>query len=210
MPTDNGSFVAKQRIRAELRAHLGAPTVLEGFAGEGRLYRACWAGLRGATIDKNEAKARDAGRERGSSWAVYLGDTLKALGAGWMAHHPFDVVDLDAYGSPWPFLRAWLTGRRARASRTHVLLTDGYMATASISPRCVALFASPAVDRPQHIDTMRRPLRMDVPAALYLETARIRIQEWMPAGGSLLRFETVADKRMRLHSLEFAFALGSS
>lgn len=139
MGTDNGSFAPKARLRVELLAALGRPRVLEGFTGEGRLYRACWSGCAGATIDKDEGKARDAARER-PTWAVYQGDTRNALRAGWMAHVPFEVVDLDAYGSPWGFVQAWFASSRARAPLTHILLTDGYMVNACTAMPCRVLF----------------------------------------------------------------------
>jgi hypothetical protein len=184
---DNGSFTPKALLRSELRRELGSPTVLEGFTGEGRMYRAAWEGLRGATIDKDEAKVRDAARER-PTWAVYQGDTERALRAGWMAHHPFEVIDLDAYGSPWPFVRAWFAPR-ARAPRTVLVLTDGYFGQVSMSHPCKVLFGA---------DTTRRVLDL----VAYREIVARRLAEWAsPVRVRVSAFDTIRSRRVALHTV---------
>lgn len=195
---DNGSFVAKQRQRLRVAACLppGA-RVLDGFAGEGRIWRGCWSSFAGACLDKDERKVREAARER-AGWACYAGDTERALGGGFMRHVPFDVVDLDAYGSPWPFLWAWLRSERVRAPLTHVFLTDGYMRQASRARACSALFPG-AKGRNQ-----------DMPPELYLATVRAKVGEWSaPAGVVPSEMDTIAHRYMRLHYLTFATPSGT-
>lgn len=138
---DNGQWVAKTKLRSEIVATLPpAARILEGFAGSGKMYRQVWSPFAGATIDKDEAKVLDAARER-PNWACYRGDTERVLLAGWMSRVPFDVIDFDAWGSPWPFVLAWSRSKRERAPKTWLILTDGYMAKTSVAPLCRALFA---------------------------------------------------------------------
>jgi hypothetical protein len=124
---DNSSFVLKQSMRLYWKRRFnGSPKVLEGFAGEGRLWRSCWSDCEGATIDKSRKAARCAAKER-TRWAVYRGDTEAALASGWLGHVAWDTLDLDAYGSPWSFFRAYLLSKRERATTTRVFLTDGLL-----------------------------------------------------------------------------------
>lgn len=126
MPKDNGAGSAKIRFRLQATRHLpDTALVLDVFAGEGLMWRRCWQRFHGATLDVMAAKVRRAAKER-QAWACYRGDALRALRAGWMGHVPWDVIDLDCYGSPWRFVRAWMLSPRARAERTVVILTDGY------------------------------------------------------------------------------------
>jgi hypothetical protein len=126
MPRDNGSGVAKQRLRAEMCRDLPDDAqVLEMFSGEGYLYRSIWHRWRGVTIDLDIDKARQAAKER-PRWACYRADSLRAVRGGLAAEIPFAVVDIDAYGAPWKFLRAWMLSERTRAPRTLLFLTDGW------------------------------------------------------------------------------------
>lgn len=206
MQRDNGSFVVKRRQRAALAATLSpGARVLEGFAGEGRMWRSVWSDFDGACIDRNEAKARDAAAAR-DRWACYAGDTERALLAGWMGHVPFDVLDLDAYGSPWPFFLAWCRSTRTRAPLTHIFLTDGYMDHADISPRCRALFAD------------ERGKRGDMPPEVYLEAVASRLTEWCALfGGVVHDLHTdrgakpkSGSKTMRLHIFRVELPAGQA
>lgn len=128
MATDNSAWALKQAIRQRVADGLAdGSEVLEAFAGEGKMYRSVWRRFRGACIDLDAKKAEAAACER-PDWAVYMGDSIKALRGGWMAHRRFDVVDLDAYGEPWTAFGAWCDSSRARADVTSIVLTDGYFA----------------------------------------------------------------------------------
>ncbi len=144
---------------------------MEGFAGPGRLWRSCWLGFRGLTIDLDLDKATKAAEER-PGWTVYCGDTLKCLAEGIGASTRFDVVDLDCFGSPWSFLEAWMKSKRLRAPETYIVLTDGYMSRRSLSSPCKALF--PDVEKGQRVSTT---------VDLYLSTAQDRIDEWASNAG---------------------------
>lgn len=143
--SDNGSWIAKQALRARVAA-VRAGSVLECFAGEGRMWRSCWFDRPGLTNDRDRLKALDAARER-QGWGVYSGDTERMLRAGWGAETPFGIVDVDAYGEPWPFVRAWYDSRRVRAPITELVLTDGYMAQASLAPLSRVLFGGRGRER---------------------------------------------------------------
>lgn len=168
------------------------------------MFAAAWSSFAGACMDEDERKVRDAATAR-PRWACYRGDTERALLAGWMGHVPFDVVDIDAYGSPWPFAFAWCRSGRLRAPVTHLFLTDGYMDHADIAPRCRALFADD------------RGKRGDMPAGYYLEHARGTMRRWAAlAGGVVEEFGTaqgaarkVGTKRMRLHYLRLGYPASS-
>lgn len=189
MKKDNGSGIAKQRIRLDVAQQLEPDAqILEGFCGEGQMFATCWGMFRGATMDRDEMKIAEATRRR-PRWACYIGNTENALRDGWMGHVPFDVVDLDAYGSPWPFVRAWALSTRRRAASTTMILTDGYMRRASLAMPCRALF-------PGHKG------RMDVSPALYHEAVLARLAEWSSPWGALHLRRSVRDKRMVLHIVE--------
>lgn len=190
---DNQSSEVKVRMRRRLVQRMrlsSADRILEGFAGEGEMWRRVWCDFRGATIDRDEDKARLAA-ERRRGWAVYCGDTIRALRAGWMGHEAFRVVDLDAYGSPWPVLRAWFQGERTRAPETAILLTDGYGIHAAISSPCGVLF-------PERKQGERR----DVSPAEYLAQVDQRIGTWAgEAGLEVTREDPLTDRHMLFHLL---------
>lgn len=123
---DNGSFRAKERLRASVARQLGPDDrVLDMYAGGGRLYEACWSRVRGAACDSNEVRAREAAITR-PEWAVAMGDSVKLVAAGWLKAVPFRVVDIDSWGAPWSALHAWCASDRERAPVTTLFLTDGY------------------------------------------------------------------------------------
>lgn len=193
---DNGSYSVKQRQRLAKTSGLTADTrVFEGFCGEGRIYRGAWCRFeRGVCLDKVESKVRSAAFER-PGWACYQGDTERAIIGGLAADVQFGIVDLDAYGSPWPFLRAWMTSDRDHAPLARVFLMDGYMSQASISRSCRALFPE------------RAGQQGDTPPEYYLERVKSRLAEWGRERGLVAsELETVKHARMRLHYLELSKA----
>jgi len=123
--------------------------VLECFAGESWLYRQLWhKAASGATLDKDRNKVIRAAEER-PGWACYAGDVKRVFGGPWFDWRAFDVVDIDAWGSPWPFLAAWAESSRARAIDTLVFLTDGYAGKVSLAARCKTLFPAASGQRGQ-------------------------------------------------------------
>lgn len=183
--SDNGSWVAKQSLRDAVAAVRSGP-VLECFAGEGRMYRACWIGRRGITNDKDPLKARDAAAAR-PTWGVYSGDTERMLRAGWGAETPFGIVDVDAYGEPWPFVAAWYDSPRVRAPITELVLTDGYMAQASLAPLSRVLFGGRGRERHASREVEQRAHRL-VDAAV--KDGRINGNEPCEVCGAAQRFTT--------------------
>jgi hypothetical protein len=169
---DNGSVYAKLIMRQRIRRKLGPDArVLEGFAGEGRIFRACWAGLAGVCFDEDRNKVTAAARER-PGWTCYETETERALEYG-LAPYPFDVVDLDPYGSPWRFVRAWATSDRGFADRTDLVLTDGYFGQSSLAAPNRLLF-------PEHAGS---DARITISASFYLERVRARLDEWTDSNG---------------------------
>jgi hypothetical protein len=158
------------------------------FAGGGRLYEACWSRAGGgATIDKDEVKAREAAILR-PHWAVGQGDAIRVIEAGWLRAVPFAVVDIDAWGAPWDALRAWCASDRRRAQITNIFLTDGYRRRCNFASRCAALWG----DEPKRVVT----------SGEYDERVRLRLPEW----GALAKVELailheLQDKGMWLYHL---------
>lgn len=135
---DNSIASVKIWVRLQAVKHLPRTArVLEFFTGDGVMHEFCWSHFAGATIDKDSKKSAIAASER-PTWAVYEGETEASIGGGWMSHVPWDVIDIDAYGSPWPFLLAWARSDRARARETVIVLTDGIMSRSAIV-RCKVL-----------------------------------------------------------------------
>lgn len=194
---DNGSFSLKQALRERVAQRLAPDArILEVFAGEGRIYRACWARFPcGATMDLDEQKARAAARER-PTWSVYSGNAMRALRAGWMGHVPFDVVDLDCWGAPWVFLQAMILSKRAWAPKTTVLLTDGVLPNFRVP--CKIIFG----------DGKRAERGMTV--EVYRETVLMRLREWTAGTGleaaSLQTVSHSTGKKVGVHLLELAHA----
>lgn len=142
---DNGSLGAKVKVRRAVM--FDGAKVLEFFAGSGAMYRHVWsrAGF-GVCMDIDENKALDACYER-EHWACYAGDTVRAIRHGFMGHVPFDIVDIDAYGSPWDGVDAWMRSTRARANTTTLVVTDGTWSKLGMSGLPKVLLASEKEDR---------------------------------------------------------------
>lgn len=142
---DNGSLGAKVKVRKAVMTR-GA-SVLEFFAGSGAMYRHVWSAASfGACMDIDEAKVQAAAYER-EAWACYHGDTIRAVLHGFMGHVPFDIVDIDAYGSPWVGVEAWFRSKRERAPVTTLVVTDGTWSKLGMSGLPKVLLASRDEDR---------------------------------------------------------------
>lgn len=142
---DNGSMGAKIKVRRAVM--FDGATVLECFAGQGAMYRHVWNSASfGACMDYERSKIIDAAGER-ECWACYVGDSIKAIRHGFMGHVPFDIVDIDAYGSPWETVHAWFISSRRRAPVTTLIITDGVWAKVKIAGMPKILLASASEDR---------------------------------------------------------------
>lgn len=190
---DNGSFRMKERLRASA-AKLLRPYdhVLELYAGGGRLYEACWSRALGATMDKDEVKAREAAITR-PGWTVGCGDSIRAISGGWLAHVPFRVVDIDAWGEPWGALHAWCHSARERAPVTTLFLTDGYRAKCNLATRCRALWG--------------KGENRNVTPAEYEQAMRLRLREWGAVAG--LEFTVVQTRHHKTLAGMYGYELAA-
>lgn len=191
---DNAHAAAKIRLRQRIVARLpDMARVLEGYAGTGRMYRACYSALAGACMDNDQRKVQAAALER-PRWSCYQADTPTALERGWAAWYPWDLVDLDTWGEPWTAFRAWCRSDRRRAETTHVVLTDGYASRASVSTPCRALWPD-----------LPRGLRLNVPRDAYRRVVEERVTGWVEAAGLTIAAWRVVPVRLNyLHHLTLA------
>jgi hypothetical protein len=102
-------------MRLQLLAEIADPSVLECFAGEGKIYSACYQNYPCVGLD---LKAIADGR------TILHIDNRRFLRSADLSR--FNVFDLDAYGSPW---HQWLIILKRRivapGEQIAVFLTDG-------------------------------------------------------------------------------------
>lgn len=109
----------KMRLRRRALAWIGAKDarVFEGFAGSGAMWRAVWRGA-GEAVGCDQRPIYDPAR------ALYVGDCRRVMRAVDMGR--FNVVDLDAFGSPWPAAYILSARRTLKPGERFVLVTtDG-------------------------------------------------------------------------------------
>jgi hypothetical protein len=92
--TDNNAqaFAAKVSIRRSVMGLIEQPTVFDAFAGEGRMYSEVWK-------DATAYTGCDLKYMRGDGRTMFAADNRRVLRA--IDLRPFNIFDLDAYGSPW-------------------------------------------------------------------------------------------------------------
>lgn len=114
-PTDNTDRGEKLAIRRQLLERLEAPSVLECFAGEGKMWRQLYQGLPYLGLDL-KAIADDR--------TLLRIDNRKFLRSADLSAYNF--FDLDAYGSPWHQFLIVLSRRRLhQGEKIALALTDG-------------------------------------------------------------------------------------
>ena len=120
-PRDNAKFGrdTKVQIRENVLAVLGAERahVFDAYAGEGQMWSAIWKHA-ASYVGVTETWHNDERR-------CFVGDNKRVLRAIDLA--PFNVFDLDAYGSPWDALGI-VAARRPRmkaGDRLGILITEG-------------------------------------------------------------------------------------
>lgn len=122
---DNSTFPQKRADRIEALKWLAEPSrILEAYGGYGVLFRACYVGSkRGLVFEREERKANALARQR-PTWAVYRCDAAVGVGAVWL-DVPFNLIDVDPYGSAWVFLDAYFAAERVRPDRMVLVVNDG-------------------------------------------------------------------------------------
>jgi len=119
---DNSHPDVKRLLRREALKRLENPVVLETHGGEGELRRACYYGLPGLICEKDPVKVAKLARDFPST-AVYQGDSLRLLRSGDLGME-FNLLDIDAYGDPWPHIDHVLHSNCV-ADRAVLVVTDG-------------------------------------------------------------------------------------
>jgi hypothetical protein len=120
MPTDNSDLEGKLLVRrAALRSLKGEPAlVLDCFAGEGHMFDAVWKGAN-EYLGLEKRFSRAPGDPHGHAWK---GDN-RLLVERAMRRRPWNIIDLDAYGTPWGLLKYVV--EHASADRLAVTTTCG-------------------------------------------------------------------------------------
>lgn len=119
--TDNHQAALPDKIglREEALAAVGEARVLDLFAGKGVMHRAVWhhaAAYLGNDSDKGQALAHPAPCHHAEAQIL-----LRAIPLA-----PWNVFDLDAYGSPWNEVTVLAARRRLLpGERVAIVLTDG-------------------------------------------------------------------------------------
>lgn len=143
--------------------------VLECHAGVGLMWRRVWHRFHGVAIEQEEDLAQQAMAQRtahGDRWTVYQGDSLRLIECGSFASLAFDAIDIDPFGSPWKWVKAWGTTERNRAPVEYLVLTDGYASRRALAAQDQTLFG-------------KRP-RQNISWEEYLDTIDQRLSEWFP------------------------------
>lgn len=113
-----GAVAAKEDLRSRVLSNIKKAHVLDVFCGpEGEMYNRVWHRATSYVGIDTEWSPKDARRR-------FVGDNQRILRA--IDLSPYNVFDLDAFGSPWEQAivvadrRAWSTGERGA-----IVITDG-------------------------------------------------------------------------------------
>ena len=103
--------------------------MLETHGGLGRIYDELYryAAAGGVVLDADARKhnADALALQRPQGWRVYEGDSEVALAAGLAADVPFDLIDVDAYGSPFETIAAVFGHPRTLPDVVQLVVNDG-------------------------------------------------------------------------------------
>lgn len=125
MKKDNTTLTQKVALRREAMATIADPVILETHGGFGKIYEACYSRItRGAVFEKDEEKAESLASQR-PAWSVYNSSCEAAIEAGACSHLPFNLLDVDPYGSPFGAIGAFLRSSRKRVDELHLVVNDG-------------------------------------------------------------------------------------
>lgn len=117
--TDNSDLPGKLAVRqAALEAAGPGARVLDCYAGEGHMYGAIWHRAE-QYLGLEQRFARAPGHANGEAWK---GDN-RVLITRAMERAPWNIVDIDPYGSPWEMFRRVV--RLSRQDRLAVTITCG-------------------------------------------------------------------------------------
>lgn len=127
--TDNNrqAFAAKVQIRSNVMAQIDRPAVFDAFAGSGQMFTAVWHTATAYT-GCDLKWARD-------SRTMFAADNRRVLRAIDLA--PFNLFDLDAYGSPWEQALIIASRRRVQpGERIGFVLTErnGFAYKSNVMP----------------------------------------------------------------------------
>ena len=147
MNSDDLTFWKKVNLRQRLLRDIADPVILETHGGRGKLYSACYSCVeRGMVIEKNLEKAERLARQR-PTWRVYQADSASALRLGLGRTMPFNLLDVDAYGSPWETIDAFFASERVRVPKLWLVATDGLRKVTTVHAAWITNSLKPIVKR---------------------------------------------------------------
>lgn len=125
MKKDNSTFRLKVNLRKKALEYLDIPIVMETHGGAGKLFDACYGGVKnGVVFEKNPKKSKLLGLQR-PSWRVYEADCIGAISDCIGSDLAINLLDVDPYGDPWPVIDAFFNSERERPNLLCVAVNDG-------------------------------------------------------------------------------------
>ena len=122
---DNSTFMLKVKLRRKYLLMVDEPIILESHGGQGALFQALYSNIeRGVVLDIKKDSTEVLVAQR-PTWAVYQGDSERALMLGAGSHMPCNYFDIDPYGEPWPTMHALFQSKRTWPDRIVLVITDG-------------------------------------------------------------------------------------
>lgn len=123
---DNNTYSEKVMLRQTAVSLLTEPlVVMETHGGIGDLWAAVYRDVEdGVVFEKRPDRTTLLATQR-PTWAVYEGNSERAIALGAGAHLCVNLLDVDPYGDPWPTIQAFFGSERPFAREMVVVVNDG-------------------------------------------------------------------------------------
>ena len=123
---DNNTYPEKVMLRQTAVSLVDAPLVVMETHGDiGDIWATVYRDVaEGIVFEKRPDRTTLLAQQR-ETWAVYEGDSARALALGAGAHLTINLLDVDPYGDPWPTIQAFFGSERPFANEMVVVVNDG-------------------------------------------------------------------------------------
>jgi hypothetical protein len=125
MKKDNSTFSHKRKLRKMALGFIDVPVVMETHGGWGKIWEACYFGIRDGVVFEKDGDKASALAEQRPEWLVYQCDCIDAIRARAGSTLGINFIDIDPYGDPWPTIDSLLTSGRSFPSRMVIVVNDG-------------------------------------------------------------------------------------